>query len=321
MVFLITGPDTYRARQKLMELKNKFLKEVDPSGLNIRSVKSAALAPRAISHFLESQPLLARRRMVIFENILAEKKLVSEQDIIEALGREEDRVPGQSNIFIFFEDSESRAKSKLHSWLTKRAHLFRFPELTGGSLAAWVEAEFQRCQRTASAGAIRRLISVTGSDLWRLSGEIQKLDAFLEPDSSVDEQVVKLLIDEPFDSNIFLFIDAVLEGNIKQSSYLLMEHLGRETSPQQLVVLLEKPLRALILLTVDKKATPAENFSGIHPYMIKKLRPLAKRYDLHRLKDIYASLLAVDTAMKSSSGDAQTLLLNFLLKSSYSRGS
>ena len=312
MVFLITGPDTYRARRKLRELKDKFLKEVDPSGLNIHTVIGPTLTVEGVRHHLESQPLLARRRFVIFENVLSPKKKEVIEALVAALEREGNRKEGEDNIAIFFEDDEPTAKNKLHSWLIKHAHLLRFAALQGHELAAWTEDEWRRRGRQIDKRAMRRLLASTGNDLWQLSGEIKKIDAYLEAGAIVDEKTVILIAKEPFYDNIFAFTDAVLNGDLKKSAPMLMEHLEREMAPPQLVALLEKQLRVLLLLAEAPAGRMPPTLPGIHPYMVRKLWPLAKQYSTARLKKIYADLGQVDVDLKSSAGDAKTLLLTFL---------
>lgn len=312
MVFLITGPDTYRARQKLRELKDKFLKEVDPSGLNIHTVIGPTLAVEGVRHYLESQPLLARRRFIIFENVLSHKKKEVIEAILSALERENNRKAGEDNIAVFFDDDEPAAKNKLYSWLIKHAHVSRFTPLQGHELVAWTESEWLGRGRQIDQRAIKRLIASTGNDLWQLSGEIKKIDAYLEAGVIVDEKTIALIAREPFDDNIFAFTDAVLNGDLGKSAPMLMEHLEREMAPQQLVALLEKQFRVLLLLASAPVGHMPPTLPGIHPYMVRKLWPLAKQYGIVRLKKIYAALGQVDVDLKSSVGDAKILLLTFL---------
>lgn len=320
MTFLITGPDTYRARQKLAELKAKFLKEVDPSGLNMGTVKGATLTLEEVRHYLESRPLLARRRFIVFDNILAHKKSEILEAVREAMERERGQKEGEDNIAVFFEDEEPTAKNKLCSWLVKHALLFRYPILEGQNLFAWVEEEWRRRGRKITPSALKRLVSVSASgDLWQLSREVQKIDAYLEKGEIVDDRVLGNLINEPFDNNIFSLIDAVVEGHLKKSTLLLMEHLERETTPQQMVALLEKQFRVLLLLSEARHSEAPPAMPGIHPYMVRKLKGLVQKYDSQHLKKIYADLARLDVDLKSSAGDSKTLLLKFLVQSSYSK--
>lgn len=319
MVFLITGPDIYRARQKLAELKVKFLKEVDPSGLNMHTTLGSELDQEDIRHYLESQPFFARRRFVIFENVLSHKKPEVLRAIMDALLREQGRKEGEDNIVIFFEDEEPAAKNKLHLWLAQHAHLFRFPILEGHNLLVWVEDTFRQRGRAIAPKATRLLVASTGGDIWQLSREIQKIDSYLGKNEAVQEQTIGLMVNEMFDNNIFVLTDAIVEGDLKKSASLLTEHLARETSPQQLIALLEKQLRVMILLADAPAERAAPTLHGIHPYMAKKLLPIARRYEIERLKKIYADLMKVDIDLKSSAGDSKTLLLTFLVQSSYSK--
>ena len=99
MVFLITGPDTYRARQQLIELREKFCREVDPSGLNVVSLVGSTITRADVSNLIGTAPLLARRRFVVFEGLLTGGKT----DVLDAIPKllEREEAAAQSNVIVF----------------------------------------------------------------------------------------------------------------------------------------------------------------------------------------------------------------------------
>ncbi|MBI3627096.1 hypothetical protein HY224_03555 [Candidatus Uhrbacteria bacterium] len=56
MIFFLHGADTYRSRQKLKEIKDKFRKDVDPSGLNITVLDGAKADLDILSRAFMSAP-------------------------------------------------------------------------------------------------------------------------------------------------------------------------------------------------------------------------------------------------------------------------
>jgi DNA polymerase III delta subunit len=113
----------------------------------------------------------------------------------------------------------------------------------------------------------------------------------------------------------------MVAGDLATAAPLLIGQLERSMNPSQLVALLEQQLRALLLLAAGGAGVVPRSRPGLHPHVVRKLAPLARRYDRARLRKIYADLAAVDVALKSSAGDAKTLLLTFLTRSAYATAS
>lgn len=309
MVFLVTGPDTFRARQKLQELREKFRREVDPTGLNLQTVDGRTMDVREVPHYFATTPFLARRRFVVFEHLLSAKK----PDVHEAVRRFLEASRDDGHIVVFYEEGPPTGRGGLASWLRQYARSQHFSVLEGRALTAWATAAFRERHRPIAPRALTRLLAATGQDLWRLSREVEKLNAYLEPGVVVDEATVTALVAPSFDDNVFALTDAVVAGNLTTGAPLLLEHLERSTTPPQLIALLEKSLRALLVIA-ESGGRVSPNQTGIHPYLARRLAPLARRYDVARLKQIYADLAAVDVGLKTSAGDAKTLLLTFLAR-------
>lgn len=309
MIFFLTGPDTYRARQKLRELKDKFVREVDATGLNISTIDGATLDVNDLAHVFDTMPLLSRRRFLIIENLFAAAKA----PILEAV-RTRLSSDDPNNIVVFFETAPPTKKSKLLDWLTQHSHAQQFALLEGAALSRWITTELKERDRVIDPPALRRLLQLAGNDLWRLHGELEKLDHALPAGIPINEVTVNELVSPTFDEDVFGLTDAVTGGNLGRAAAMLVDHLEEGVSPQQLVALLEKQFRVLVLLAAHEGNTPP-TLPGIHPFIVKKLWATARRSSLPRLKKIYADLGEVDIDLKTSAGDPKTILLQWLVYS------
>ena len=65
------GPDTFRSRRKLKEIKQKFIADVDKSGLNIEQLDGENLDLVNFEKAITSPPFLAKKRLVIIENVIS----------------------------------------------------------------------------------------------------------------------------------------------------------------------------------------------------------------------------------------------------------
>src|SRR3989338_8376218 len=136
MIFFLYGPDTYRSRQKLHTIKNKFIKEVDPSGLNINTFYHENFHLEDFKQCLTTTPFLSRRRMVIVENLISGRvKKDAQKSLLELLkpGEEEK----DDAIIIFWEGglNDVHASSNiLYNFLSLQKYAHKFELLQGQEL-------------------------------------------------------------------------------------------------------------------------------------------------------------------------------------------
>ena len=308
MIFYITGPDSYRAHQKVKELKDKFLREVDPTGLNLAVIDGEKLSAGDLPHFFDTASLLARRRCLIIKRILASKDKKLGEAVVARLGRER---KADDHIVIFLESDEPPVKNSLHLWLITHAHYQKFFWLKGQALKKYIEDKAKEFNRSITARAVQQLCERSQEDLWQIMNDLQKCHAFLPSGQPIDEATISELTVEPVDAAVFPLLDSVLKGDLSLAAPRLMDYLRQGESPQQLVSMLEGQLRTLLVLSAGQKGGH-KALAGVHPYVIKKIAPLAASRRPADIKKIYRALSEVDHDLKTTSIDPKLLFIRFL---------
>lgn len=69
MIIYLFGPDTFRSRRKLNQIKQKFINEIDKSSLNVELLNGQALDVAEFEKAIFTPPFLAKKRMVIIEDL------------------------------------------------------------------------------------------------------------------------------------------------------------------------------------------------------------------------------------------------------------
>lgn len=308
MIFYLTGPDTFRAREKLHEIKEKFRREVDPTGESIEVIDGMTLAPQDLAAVFGRDALFTRRRCVIIENVTKSKNKEIDKAIVTELEKRA-KAGDTANLIIFFENDEPAAKNVLHIWLQKHAYAQSFAPLVGRAVETWVTNECKKRGHLIERDALRWLIENTNGDLWHLNREIEKLHGYLETNEPISLRVVKEMVSANDEEEIFPLIDAMVSGNISTAGPMLTNYLNNGESPQALIALLESQLRVLVSLTSSAKQAPP----GVHPFVVRKLTPLSKTIDGSVARRLYDELARIDVDLKTSNTDPKTALLNFAL--------
>ncbi len=317
MIFFLYGADTFRSRQKLREIKEKFRKEVDQSGLNLSRIDGARTDLDNISRQMSSAPFLAKRRMVVVEDIFLNKDEELFEGLVKMLKADLAKTDPGACLKIFWDSlAETPKKSapgyELYQLLAKQQFASEFPLLQGQPLAYWVHEEFRKNGVVAGRGDIEKLTMLAGNDSWQLKNEIDKLSAYALGQGSATvtgEMIVRMVVPQ-FDDNIFKLVDAVSQRQKGAAIQLVNEQLQNGANEMYLLSMINRSFRILNLV----KETPIQDQAklGLHPFVLKKASSQAQRFQSADLKRIYQKLLDCDEQIKTGLA-RPVLLINMLL--------
>src|SRR3989338_2383790 len=109
MVIFLHGADTFRSRQKLKQIKERFRREVDKSGYNTATLDGRTLKVEHLERDLISAPFLAPKRLVVVEEMFNGKLAATlEKPVLELL----QRPAAQNAIAVFWEGELPGGKKK-----------------------------------------------------------------------------------------------------------------------------------------------------------------------------------------------------------------
>ncbi|MDD5340868.1 MAG: DNA polymerase III subunit delta [Patescibacteria group bacterium] len=308
MIIFLFGEDTYRSSQKLEELKAKFNREVDSSGMNLVSLDGAKLKFEEFNQQVKASPFLARKRMVIIKNLISENKSKEIQKEIVELLNEEWKNNKDDNIIIFWENiSAPRSASKDALWkrLAKEKYAQEFEPLKPNQISAWAEKEIKERGGKIDRAAANLIGALVGNDLWQLSNELEKLLNYSSA-KNITSKDVENLVKAKFDDNVFNLVDALGNKNKKLALKLMSDQFSLGSNELELLGMLIWQFRILLLIKDQQRGKPnlsqaeAAKKLGIHPFVALKSLERARNFTLEQLKNIYSQLLNIDLKIKTS---------------------
>jgi len=117
MIFFFYGDDTYRAWQKVKQIKDKFRTEVDKSGFNTLILDGSELTLEQFNEAVSQAGFLADKRLIVIKNIFNHKSLNKiKDDLINYLNKQTDS--SNENYLLFWQEGKPDKRSSLFKKLS-----------------------------------------------------------------------------------------------------------------------------------------------------------------------------------------------------------
>jgi DNA polymerase-3 subunit delta len=192
-----------------------------------------------------------------------------------------------------------------------------FPLLKGRYLKEWVQKRASEESANISDGAVTLLIELIGSNLWSMSNEILKLALYVQG-RAINEKDVADLADYSRESNIFLLVDAIVEGKSKVAQKMLYRMYQSGSSPSYILSMITRQFRLIaqaLELDPDLSVWQMQTKLGVSGYPLEKTLKQAKSYNLSQVGRAYTELIQTDMAIKSGKYLDNQLALEFMILS------
>lgn len=321
MLFFLYGDDSYRSNEKLNQIKDKFIRDIDSNGYNIVVLDDGITVENFTKEFSQSG-FFVSKKLIIIKNILKQviTKQLSEvvQDYIDK------SCDDDSNIIVFYEDNlphstkQFLSGEKLKIWKKLNSSEFstEFKKLSDFKVIEWIKKKFLENGKHIDNKLANKILSLVGNDLWLISSEIEKIASYSKSDEVISSDISNIIC-ASINDNVFLLCEKLANKNTKEAIDLLSGQIELGISPYYLLTMIIRQYRILIQVrsAMDEKVSVNNlpKYLSLHPYVIKKSIDLVNKYSFEELKNIYNKLLNLDRQMKSSKLKQETLLSLFFI--------
>lgn len=291
MITLITGENTFEIEQDINHRVRQFQGSID-------RVDGSELDLRNLPDLLTSTTLFAEKRLVIIKN-LSENKLVW-PDFYTWLSRLSD------DIELVLVESKLDKRTLTYKELKKVAPIIEhnvWSDRDETKAIDWVEKFADTTGVKLNKKSVQLLINRLGYDQWTLSHAIEKLALVNE----VSDEIIEDLIDATPTENIFNLFDAAMRGNKELVSRMIRAFEATE-DPYRVFGLLSSQVFQLSAIIVSEQGDAVAADLAIHPYVVSKLKSLAKGMNHQDAKRIINAFAGADDGMKTSRAEPWLLI-------------
>ncbi len=297
MITLLIGENSFEIERALRQITADFdgvIERIDGSSLQLAQLPD----------LLMGVSLFATARTVIIRD------LGSNKAIWPVLG---DWLPRISDdIHLVLVESKPDKRTTAFKVLKNQATVHEFQPWTDrDTLVAerWVNDESKKLGIDMDKSSVQTLVRWVGIDQWQLFHALEKLA--LVDIVSVD--VIKNIIEPNPIENVFNLFDTALRGDVNDLRQML-KILEQSEDPYRLFALLSSQVFQLAAVANATKDDNVAKDFGIHPYVVSKLQPIAKKIGKSGASKIITIFAAADDDMKLSRAEPWLLIERALIK-------
>lgn len=250
-------------------------------------------------------PVFASRRLVMLKNI---QDAPAEQ--LEVLASYLDDPAAETVLLVT--GSKIDTRRKFFKQFKQVGETLEFKKIYDNQLPSMVR-DFARDQGVTFTGpALQLFCKRVGTNLVETRGELDKLISYLGQRNLAEEDDVAAVVSDTRIESVFELTDALGEGQRAEALRLLNRLLDEGQAPLMVLAMLTRHFRQLWKTReLVARKTPQKDLPrliGISPYFLKGLVRQSGFYGSAQYRAVFQRLLAADLALKSSAGDARTLL-------------
>lgn len=269
----------------------------------------------------QTVPFFGERKVVMMQNpyfLTAEKVKEKVEHNLKTLENYiQDPVPSTIAVLIApYEKLDER--KKLTKSLLKNAIVLDAKKLNERDIKEWIQEQFSKAGLEVTESAKDRLFHLVGTNMSLLKNEIDKIVLYSTEQTTIDVDVIDLLVARSLEENVFVLVEHVLKKDLPQVLEIYFDLMKQNEEPIKILALIASQVRFMYQVKgLLKKGYGQKQMAGIlrsHPYRVKLAMEQVKNYEENWLLEMIASLAELDYQMKTGFGDKDKLMQLFFIK-------
>jgi len=322
MLYIFHGQDDFSLNRALERVKADL---GDPQMLAVNTARldGQRLTLGELKDNCNVAPFLSPYRLVIVDGLLKrfEPKPGKQRFSKRAVTKSENELGeglvsyikqmAPTTVLVLVDDSRISGHNSLLRKLSPLAKMKTFPLLRGRGLTAWIQQRVSEEGGSITSEAVGLLAELIGGNLWAMNNEIQKLLLYTQG-RTIAEEDVRQLVSYAQEANIFVLVDAVVEGQVQKAQLTLYRLYQEGDSPTHILAMITRQFRLIAQareLGSGLSRQQIQDKLGLTAnYALDKTLSQAKLYDFEHIKRAYDKLLETDLAIKTGKYSDQLAL-------------
>lgn len=319
-MYLLYGKEDFLIKETKDLLVNQVLGE-DDIEFNLSNFDLAETPIEVALEDAETFPFMGERKLLFLHNpsfLTAEKtkdKVEHNLAKLETYMKE----PAPYSVIVFVAPYEKLdERKKLVKELKKRAILFEAKKLNESELKNWIRTRAEFNGVTIEPVATETMLALVGTNLFMLTGEVDKLALYVGRGSIIDLQTVENLVARSLEQNIFTLVEKIVNRKIDEALRIYYDLVKLNEEPIKILAVITGQIRLIYQVKeLAKRGYGQKQIAShlkVHPFRVKLAAGQAQKFGERELMDILSQLADADYKMKTGTMNKELLIELFLLK-------
>jgi DNA polymerase III subunit delta len=331
MIIFFFGENDFKIKEKLTELKNKFLRDIDQSGQNIFIFDGENFKINLLSENIGTGSLFSSKKMVIIKDLIKNK----DKDIYKkTLGYlKENKVETSEDIIVFTESNVKKNKDSLIKinnkkesslnkdekslflFLEKQKFSQEFKKYSDNELVSLIKKHFSDYQIEIDYKEASLISSINNNNPWSIDIEVKKIAHFKMSNNKSRKVTIKDVEENSpdfFSENIFKLTDLISYRKKNEALKILEEQYLAGSEPAYILSMIIRQFKIMLqireLLDLNYNSQKINKSLKLHPFIINKGINQAKNFHQSDIKKILNKLSEIDDHNKRSKSNLKVAI-------------
>lgn len=317
MILFLYGADSYRSKKKLDDIRAKYLREIDPSGLNLQQFDGERADLDEIRACVSASPFLVSKRLVVVKDAIASAKKKDGEGFAEML----EKIP-EDTILVVYEHADAEALEDAPAYEKLKGGKFypEFKPMGPKELQTWISQEAKARAVEFSKEALATYLPLAGNDAWKIVGELDAMaaSAFASGKRLIDLDEVRDFSHAHTEESVFDFLDAVGTRRADLAAKLMDRLLLQGETEVALLSRIQSHVRGLLVaceLSASGEASKDRlaRELGVHPFAAAKILSQSRYHKTADLERLFIWLVDADEKLKKGGWPKPRMALDLFL--------
>lgn len=317
-VYLVYGTETFLINETKQLLIEHVLDE-DEKDFNLAVYDLEETPVEAAIEDAETFPFMGEKRLVFLQNpsFLTSEKAKGKVEHNLAKLEEYLAQPAPYSVVVFSAPYEKLdERKKITKELKRKAAVIEAKKLTEQELKVWIRERAAAGRITIEEDAIQLLMSLSGTNLFMLTSEIDKLALYAGESRLINKEMVDKLTARSLEQNIFSLVDNAVHRNVEAALRIYYDLLKQNEEPIKILSVISGQFRLIYQVKeLTRRGYSQQQIAGslkIHPFRIKLAAAQAGTFADQDLTRIIKLLADADYQMKTG-GMRKEMLIEMIL--------
>lgn len=297
MITLMTGDNSFEIERYIQNEIHNFagqVENIDAEYINLNNLPD----------LLMGVSLFSQKRFIII------RRLSQNSSIWKIIGDWLDKISDDINLIIIEPTLDKRTSA--YKAISKIGDIKEFVSWSDRDYLKaeqWVMDEAKKQGFELNKENARLLVRKVGVDQWQLFHALEKL-AVLD---NVTSKVIDNVIETNSFENALNLLESAIQGDVMVVRKTIFNIKNRD-DPHRLFALLSSQAFNILAIYASENSKNVSNDLGVHPYVVTKLSPIAKKLGKSGIVKLINILVKTDDNLKTSKVEPWILIENSLIK-------